>query len=103
MIRNVSMHLRTAGRGGLLCSMMGGGTNSAVVLKANRKHCKHTLWSRVPSSDVPTYKKIFVDRECNFLMEPPPKAIIDAGANTGLASVHFANKYPDARTVAIEP
>ncbi len=103
MIRKIRMHLRTVGLGGLLCSMMGGVTHSAVALKVSRKHCKHPLWLRVPSSDVPTYKKIFVDQEYDFLMAPPPKAIIDAGANIGLASIYFANKYPDAKVVAIEP
>ena len=86
-----------------MCSMMGGVTNSAVVLKANRKHCRHPLWLRVPSSDVRTCKKIFVDQEYDFLMDPPPVAIIDAGANIGLASIYFASKYPAARVIAIEP
>ncbi|WP_169743374.1 FkbM family methyltransferase [Knoellia sinensis] len=29
--------------------------------------------------------------------------IVDAGANTGLASVYFAERFPDARIIAIEP
>lgn len=32
-----------------------------------------------------------------------PRVIVDAGANIGLTSVFFANKYPDAKIVAIEP
>jgi FkbM family methyltransferase len=32
-----------------------------------------------------------------------PRVIIDAGANIGLTSVFFANMYPDAKIVAIEP
>ncbi len=33
----------------------------------------------------------------------PPKFIIDAGAHIGLTSVYFAQKYPQAKILAIEP
>jgi FkbM family methyltransferase len=33
----------------------------------------------------------------------PPRVIVDAGANIGLTSVFYANKYPQARVLAIEP
>jgi len=32
-----------------------------------------------------------------------PQVIVDAGANIGLTSVFYANKYPEARIIAIEP
>jgi FkbM family methyltransferase len=33
----------------------------------------------------------------------PPKIIVDAGANIGLSAIYFANKYKDAKIIAIEP
>ncbi len=45
----------------------------------------------------------FFDNDYDFLVETKPKTIIDAGANIGLASIYFANKYPDAHIIAIEP
>lgn len=32
-----------------------------------------------------------------------PKLIIDAGANIGYSSIFFANRYPKARVIAVEP
>jgi FkbM family methyltransferase len=34
---------------------------------------------------------------------PDPKTIVDAGAHIGLASVFFANLFPSAKIIAIEP
>lgn len=58
---------------------------------------------RVPSSDVRVFKKIFLEREYDFKTSREPRVILDAGANIGLASVYFAQKYPQARIIAVEP
>jgi FkbM family methyltransferase len=55
------------------------------------------------TSDVATYVQILVDEEYGFPLEGPPRTIVDAGANVGLASVWFALRYPHAHIVAIEP
>jgi FkbM family methyltransferase len=53
--------------------------------------------------DLGTYQQIFIDKEYNFIAHLPPETIIDAGANIGLASIYFANKFPYAKIIAIEP
>lgn len=63
---------------------------------------KHRIELRPFTSDVTTFKHIFVYGDYDFNAVPEPKVIIDAGANVGLASVYFANKYPMAKIIAIE-
>src|SRR5262249_44431289 len=49
-------------------------------------------------------EKVFISRECDLsFLQPEPGVIIDAGANVGYASVFFAETFPKARIIAIEP
>jgi FkbM family methyltransferase len=103
MIRTIKMYLAIVGFIGLLCAIWGKITKSTILLKLSRRGCRHPFKLRVPSSDVPTYQQVFIDREYDFVAEVQPQIIVDAGANIGLASIYFANKYPEARIIAIEP
>lgn len=66
---------------------------------------KAPFYIRSGTSDVKFYKEIITNakQEYNFLVKKEPEVIIDAGANIGLASVFFTNKYPNAKIIAIEP
>ena len=99
----IDKYFRILGFRGLLCAIKAKVTNSTVYFKSNRQDCKYPFCLRIPSSDVPTYEQVFIDQEYDFLVEKQPKVIVDAGANIGLASIYFANKYPDAKIIAIEP
>lgn len=58
---------------------------------------------RLNTSDSVCLEKIFVNREYQCPFPVAPRLIVDAGANTGLATLYFADAYPDATIVAIEP
>lgn len=58
---------------------------------------------RSGTSDVPTFIQVFIERSYNIRPEAEPTTIIDAGANIGLSSIYFANEYPNAKVIAIEP
>jgi len=88
---------------GLLCAIAARAFRSTVLCRIERRDCIHPLWLRIPSSDVPTYEQIFYHHDYASSVGRPPKVIIDAGANIGLASIYFANRFPDATVVAIEP
>jgi len=58
---------------------------------------------RTRSSDVGTYRQIFINQEYKIDLANTPKIIIDAGANVGYSALYFSNKYPSARIFAVEP
>lgn len=63
---------------------------------------RHPVYLRPWSSDLYVFEQILIDREYDTPMARPA-TILDAGANIGLAAVYFANRFPDARIVALEP
>jgi FkbM family methyltransferase len=63
----------------------------------------HPVALRLKTSDLEVYGKVFAEQEYRFETLKPPKVIIDAGANIGLASVFFANAFPEATVIAVEP
>ena len=64
---------------------------------------KNPITLRLKTSDVATFKDIFVHGQYDFTPPEPPMVIIDAGANIGLTSLVFANRFPDAKIIAVEP
>lgn len=57
---------------------------------------------RAETSDVEAFCQIFVHGELDAEINHPVEYIIDAGANIGLASVYFANRFPSALIDALE-
>ena len=66
------------------------------------KGSPHPIWLRSGTSDMNTFLQVLGDEGYDFPVNQPA-AIIDAGANIGLASIWFASKYPNARIIAVEP
>lgn len=73
------------------------------IIKFQEKGIKEPLFLRMGTADIGTYILIFVNEEYNFKTKYDPKLIIDAGANIGLTSIYFANKFPNAKIISIEP
>lgn len=103
MFLDVRSYLHSTGFSGFLYAIKGRVTNSTAFFKVSRRDCKHPILLRIPTSDVPTYRQVFIDKEYDFEVERQPKVIVDAGANIGLASIYFANKFPGAKIISIEP
>jgi hypothetical protein len=77
------------------------GVPKGIVVKPDG--VKHPVHLRVRTSDVSLYKDILLTGEYGVQLPRPPRTIVDAGANVGLATVYYANKYPLAKIVAVEP
>ena len=58
---------------------------------------------RKSTSDWKAFKQVFIAKEYDFPIKAEPQLIIDGGANVGYASLFFANKFPRAEIIAIEP
>jgi FkbM family methyltransferase len=64
---------------------------------------RHPFRLRGGSSDTSAFRQVFVFNEYDFPVSVEPKFIIDGGSNVGLAAIYFANKFPKATIVSIEP
>ncbi|HEY2827825.1 MAG TPA: FkbM family methyltransferase [Pirellulales bacterium] len=42
-------------------------------------------------------------KRCDYPFQNPPSLIIDAGAHVGYASLFYANRWPNAKIIALEP
>jgi FkbM family methyltransferase len=73
------------------------------IVEIAREDIKSDMFLRNDSSDVFVYRDVIDCKEYEFTVGKEPKIIIDAGANIGLTSVFFANKYPNAKIITIEP
>ena len=60
------------------------------------------LTIRPGTSDLGCFEKVLIHEEYKIPFETNPRLIVDAGANIGLASIYFANKFPQAKIIAIE-
>lgn len=83
-----------------------------VFLRKRRKHgtitlrvpgVAHPLYLRAGTSDLYMFEEVFLQGEYAIQQKLDPKLILDVGANVGFASVWFANRYPEAKIIAVEP
>ncbi|WP_129670922.1 FkbM family methyltransferase [Candidatus Chloroploca sp. Khr17] len=61
------------------------------------------LTLRLGTSDFRIYGQVIAREEYTLPLSRPPGVIIDAGANIGLTTIYYANRYPAARILALEP
>jgi FkbM family methyltransferase len=82
------------------------------VFYANLPDVATPLMIRASTSDIWNLRQIFLDGDCmsepymygdyGFAM-PRPRRILDLGAYCGYSAVYFANRFPEAEIVCVEP
>jgi FkbM family methyltransferase len=100
---NARKYLNILGVRGLLSGVRAKATHSTHQFELVCADCRHPIRLRLPSTDLGAYEQVFLDGQYDFSVKTPPNVIVDAGANIGLASIYFANRYPQAQVFAIEP
>ena len=78
-------------------------TGHKPVVKVKVPGIAHPVRLRIGTTDVATYRQVLVSRQYDFDEPDHARFIIDAGANIGLSAVFFANRFPEAKIIAIEP
>lgn len=61
------------------------------------------IYIRWRTTDVSVFRQVFVVGEYSCDVPRSPEVIVDAGANIGLTSILFANRFPSAKIFAVEP
>jgi FkbM family methyltransferase len=67
------------------------------------RNIKYPVRLRVRTSDVFVYRTILVDGEYDLPLASAPRTKVDAGANIGMTTIYYANKFFEARIIAVEP
>jgi len=78
-------------------------TATTGIIRISIPQSKTTLVLRANTSDLQTFEQVFLSNMYDIAASISPKLIVDGGANVGCTSVLFANKYPSAQIVAVEP
>jgi FkbM family methyltransferase len=66
----------------------------------------HPVFLRLNTSDVCSYRDVLICQDKTYDPRVPgfsPQTIVDVGAHIGMASLLFAQRYPAARIIAVEP
>lgn len=78
--------------------------NVLRVRSAKRVHIGGIkLFIRPRSQDLTVAKSLILDKELGYIKCKEPRVIVDAGAYIGISSILFAQEYPAAKVIALEP
>ena len=72
------------------------------LFEVTPRDIQHPIYLRRGTSDILNYRGIFEREEYKFLVNPLNQ-ILDLGGYIGIASVYFANRFPNAKILLVEP
>jgi FkbM family methyltransferase len=102
-VARAKLYLTIAGLVGLVQVFIAKLTKTGALVQVKRADCRFPFYLRFPASDTYAFEQIFINGDYEFTITVEPTVIVDVGANIGLAAIYFANRYPRARIIALEP
>ena len=78
-------------------------SKKSKLIETNLRQIGEPFYLRNNTTDIPAFYDVFTEKEYDINLTEEPKTIIDCGANIGLATAFFKNKYPKATVIAVEP
>lgn len=75
----------------------------ATAVEVSVPGLPHPVYLRPGTSDTKAFIQVLLFQEYAIDLPFTPKTILDGGANIGMTAVYFANRYPDATIVSVEP
>ncbi|MBU3926250.1 MAG: FkbM family methyltransferase [Bacteroidetes bacterium] len=69
----------------------------------NHKEYRQPVLLRKNSSDIQVFYQVLFNNSYQIELKEKPGVIIDLGANIGLSSIYYLNKYPECKVIAVEP
>jgi FkbM family methyltransferase len=73
------------------------------IIKVPLQGFKTSVKFRPYTGDFATIRQVLWHEEYNLNLSLEPEYIVDLGANIGVSSLAFAQKYPGAKVIALEP
>jgi len=101
------MYYSLFGPRGLLVGARARLSSAPIVMAVAVPGLLYAVYLRARTTDVSLCREIFLNNAYDSEFAEPPQSasrvIIDAGANVGLSAVFYANRFPNATIIAIEP
>lgn len=72
------------------------------MFSASTPRAQGNVLIRLGTTDVAAFEHVFLEEDYGFRLRHP-SVIVDVGANVGMSAVYFAQRYPEAKVIAIEP
>ncbi len=103
VIQEFRFHYSLFGVRGVYLLMIARLLRIQIKVRCSVPGLRYPVCLRLKTSDVAAFSEILLDDQYDWHFSGNPKVIVDAGANIGLTTVFYANKYPNATIIAIEP
>lgn len=105
MKKNLRDFVKFFYRGGLWAAIVfvRASFGKSKLIKVNIPQKNESIFLRRDTSDISVFYQIFCEKDYDLRVPFDPEVIIDLGANIGLTSIFYKNRYPNSTIISVEP